>query len=92
MLSDFQHVYNVNAPTVCCVDSETPPPFACWLHGPFDTPPPFQIVFHGLKVTEKKLVFAEEARLVLISRGVWDPRNDPRGKKPSHFHTALHRD
>lgn len=40
----------------------------------------------------ERLVFAEEARLVLISRGVWDPRTDPRGKKPSRFHTAVHGD
>lgn len=40
----------------------------------------------------ERLVFAKEARLVLISRGVWDPSIDPRGKKASRFHTAVHGD
>lgn len=35
-------------------------------------------------------VFAEEARLALISRGVSDSHSDPRGKESRRFRTAAH--
>lgn len=37
-------------------------------------------------------MFAEEARLAPISRGLSDPCIDPKGEKPSCLHTAVHRD
>lgn len=45
---------------------EAPPAAAA----PSTPRPPPQIAFHGLKVAEKGLPFAEEARLALISHGV----------------------
>lgn len=35
-------------------------------------------------------VFAEEARLALISRGVSDSHSDPVGKESRRLHTAAH--
>ncbi len=83
---------HVNALAVCCVLSETHPPI-CLLTSLSPRPPATSVNcvsrFEGYR---ERLMFAEEARLALISRGVWDPRTDPRGKKPSRFHTAVHGD
>lgn len=68
---------------------------ACGHQGPSGPPsgPPATFV-HGVSRPEgyrERPVFAEEARLARISRGVSDPHSDPAAKESRRFHTATHR-
>lgn len=87
--SDLTAAVYVNAPTVCCVQSS---PVS--LLTPRSLRPPATSVncVSRLEGYRERPVFAEEARLVLISGGVEDPSSDPGAIKPSSIHTALHRD
>lgn len=49
-----------------------------WLLQPLATSVNCVSRFEGYR---ERLVFAEEARLALISHGVWDPHDDPQGQK-----------
>lgn len=63
------------------VRPETPPPvclLTTWFFQPLATSVNCVSRFEGYR---ERLVFAEEARLALISHGVWDPHDDPRGQK-----------
>lgn len=64
------------------------PHLACWYQNPFATSVNCVSRLEGYR---ERPVFAEEARLALISRGVSDPHSDPAGQESRRFHTATHR-
>lgn len=68
---------------LCCCWNPSP---VCLLTSGFLRPPATSVnCVSRLEGYRERLVFAEEARLVLISCGVWDPHIDPRGKNRGAF-------
>lgn len=90
-LISVNHDY-LNVLNVFGIEPKTPPSF-CLLTSEFLRPPPPATSVNYISRLEgyrERPVFAEEARLALISRGVLDPHSDPAGKESRRFHTAAH--